>query len=1018
MLTSIRRLLIVLPLFLLFTTSADAQLKKKRYNRIFFGINMGGTWEQSDIRDVAHPGFGLTFGKYYHQNETNFFDFGWRLRYLHGTMTGLDYKKNTNIQNNVALNATAANPQLNYADSLGYVFNNYKMVVDEGAFEIMIGLNRLREKTRIVLYAFGGIGYSGWQTKMNQLDSLGQRYDYNSIELQNASSTLNQLEGLYDDSYESNANGNSKYKGRFVPSVGLGLGWQTRNGHYIGLEHRITFMMTDYGEGIQQAGGGLFGGNNDLYHYGGLYIRWMFGGGQPTDKYHSGTGTNYPPPPPPPPGPTVVPTQTVAINPPPPPPPPPGNPKPQVTINFPATSPYNTNQKTITVTANVLYVGSRNDITVKVNGYPTPNFAYDAVTKVLTVTSQLNAGNNSFYISAVNPYGNDWKSVNVIQQEGGGHTTNKPLVTITNPQTDPYNSPTPGVTVTAIAKNVNSKNDISILLNNAAFTNFTFEPNTQTISMPVNLSPGNNTVKITASNPSGSDSKSITLIYQAKTLQAGPKPVVTITSPSANPHQTADASQLVQAQLQHVSSENDIQVTLNNQPSSAFSYDPATGKLMITTNLQTGNNVLTITGKNNNGADSKSITIVYAVKTSIQPGPQVVITQPASSPSTTGNASTTLQAQVLNVQSQQEITVKVNGQPFTAFSFNATSHVLSFNYNLAEGSNTFMISASNGQGSDSKSTVINYVKKTIAPKPTVIITAPAQNPFSTTQPSVKVKATVQNITKKEEVKITVNQSSLTDFTLSPDLRTVTFTANLNLGSNPVTVTVATPAGSDSKSINLVQTKPASLPKPMVTITSPASNPHTSASAGITVQATVMNVTGKGQIVVTGPGSTAITNFQYDPGKNQVIVPVTLVPGDNTITISATNEQGSDSKSVVIKHFVKGGTVTDPIGPTKGNVGSGSNVGQKPIVTVIKPADNPHIAFLPDVAFTVKVEHVPSANNIQVTLNGNSVSNLQYDPETKMLSFSVKMPAGANNFVKIKATNAYGSDEKTVALHAN
>ena len=1000
-------------IFLLFISSNGAAQVKKRYNRPFFGLNMGATYQQSDVRDMAHLGWGLTFGKYYMQNETNLFDFGWRLRYLHGVTEGTDGTRNYGIKNNIVLNGTG-DSTLNYYKNGGFVYNNYKMTLDEGAFEVMLGLNRLREKTRIVLYGFGGIGLSGWQTKINQLDGSGMRYAYSGIDsTASAASALNQLNTIRDNSYETAADGNSKYKVHFVPSIGLGLGWQTRRGHYIGFEHRVTFTLTDYTDGIEQAGGGFFGRNNDIYNYTGVFIRWMIGEGSSSHHTTDPNGYSNNPPPPP----------TYTGNPTPPPhhtdpngysnnPPPPPHPnKPQVIINYPPTDPFTTGNNIITVTASVLNVNSRNEINVKVNGFPTQNFAYDMTTKALTVTSTLNTGNNSFYIMASNPLGSDWKSVNVIYEQGNSNPPmqQKPIITITNPATNPFTTNQNNITVLGTVLNVNSRNDITAYVNNVTDGNFKYDVSTKILSLTTNLNLGTNIIKFSATNMAGSDTKSQTIIYQNNTPPPPPppaKPIVTITSPEQNPYTSGKSSQTVYATVQNVASSNDITVMVNGSKTTNFSYDSFTKKLMVTSNLIPGNNIFSVTGINSAGSDSKSVTIIFANHQSEQK-PIVTITSPEQNPYNTSKSSQTVYATVQNVASSNDITVVVNGSKTTNFSYDSFTKNLTVTSNLIPGNNIFSVTGTNSAGSDSKSITVIYTKKEALPKPVVTIVSP-ENPFMTGKNYVDVNATVLNVSSKNDITVSVNSSSFTNFNYSTDTKTLTFKANNNPGTNKIMIIATNASGSDSKSLAVNYTVPVELPKPVVTITNPAANPFTSLNQNITITANVYNIGGRNDIKVTGPGGTNISNFTYDLNSKALSIPAALSSGDNAFTIAATNPQGSDSKSVTIK-FAKKVAIGD---------GGGISIQPKPVVTFTNPATNPAIVVNPTVNFTATVLNVKSQNDIKITLNGLPFTNFTYNAATKTVTFTATMPLGANNKIIITATNSAGSDSKTMTVGSN
>jgi hypothetical protein len=949
------------------------------------------------------------------QNETNLFDFGWRLRYLHGVTSGQDRSRNNDIKNNSAPNGVLDSTLNYYQNGNGYVYNNYKMTIDEGAFEVMLGLNKLRERTRIVAYLFGGGGISGWQAKINQLDSNGNRYNYALIDNSGGlTSTQNQLEKIYDKSYESNADGNAKYKAHFVPSAGIGLGWQTKRGHYIGLEHRMTFTLTDYADGMVQSGGGFFGGSNDLYHYTGFFIRWMIGTG------HSGTTTtttqhttdpggysNNPPPPPPPPTYT-----TTVVSPPPPPPPPPGNNKPAIIVNYPNTNPFTTGNNLITITGNVLNVGTRNDITVKVNGFPTQNFAYDAMNKSLSINSTLNAGNNSFYISAVNPYGNDWKSLNVIYDQGSVSPpqNQKPIVTITNPAQNPFTTNQPSITVMGTVTNVGSRNDISAYVNGTANTSFKYDVNTKVISLTTNLISGSNTINFNAANAFGYDTKTQTVNYEnGNPPPPAPKPIVTITNPTSNPYQTISSSQTVSAFIQNVTAQGELSVLVNGTPS-AFNYDLSSKILTVTnSSLNTGNNIFTVTAANQNGSDTKSVTVIFANKQAGQK-PEVVLTSPNPNPFNTKNSSVTVTANVMYVASQQEISVAVNNQPFSGFSYNSSNKQLVINSSLNEGNNSFVITAANQNGSDSKTMTVIYTKKA-EPRPIITINTPSSNPFNSSQNNVNVIATVLNVNSKYDIKVMVNNSSYTNFNYAPDSKQVTFSTTLNPGSNSIGITATNTSGSDSKSLTVNVSKPVALPKPQVTITSPSGNPALSANPNITIMAVILNVTDKNNIKITGPNNSVISGFSFDPGRNALNFSSPLNPGDNPFTVAATNAQGSDSKSIVVKYTKK---VANDVPPPLS--GSEVGAGKKPIVTFIKPNTNPwSFGGGATNTFVATVMNVASKNDITVVLNGVTITNFSFDPATKTVTLTANLPLDKNSSLTITGTNKSGTDTKTLTI---
>lgn len=92
------------------------------------------------------------------------------------------------------------------------------------------------------------------------------------------------------------------------------------------------------------------------------------------------------------------------------------------------------------------------------------------------------------------------------------------------------------------------------------------------------------------------------------------------------------------------------------------------------------------------------------------PAPIVAFTTPATSPSSVSTTSYHVEGTVTNVSGSNEITVKVNGTKITNFVFNSTTNKIEFDVtNLQRGSNTISISATNTNGSDSKSVTLNFI---------------------------------------------------------------------------------------------------------------------------------------------------------------------------------------------------------------------------------------------------------------------------------------------------------------------
>jgi hypothetical protein len=59
-------------------------------------------------------------------------------------------------------------------------------------------------------------------------------------------------------------------------------------------------------------------------------------------------------------------------------------------------------------------------------------------------------------------------------------------------------------------------------------------------------------------------------------------------------------------------------------------------------------------------------------------------------------------------------------------------------------------------------------------------------------------------------------------------------------------------------------------------------------------------------------------------------------------------------------------------------------------------------------------NVTGSNEISVKLNGNTVTNFNYNPQTKRVTFDAHLTRGSNSLT-ITGTNTAGTDSKTVTI---
>ncbi len=722
--------LLSLAFFLTYNLSAQ-KIDYDNTSKLFMGVNLGGTWNTTDVKYKLGAGWGLTLGKSYNYNYGKIVSFDIRARYLSGNWYGQD----TSISSLADYSGTA----LSYYKPQG-IIHNFKSKTRRLALELVVHLNGLTEKTGIDPYVFGGIGLTFNRTYGNllQIDSLSN-YQYPA--------DLNAL----DDTYESVLDGYDakKYEVNVMPSLGFGLGYQIGKATTIGIEHKTTFTQQDAFDGVSNSSPRS---KNDLYHYTSLYIQFRV----------NKTPRENPLPP-----------QTISC------------PKPiikfsnssrdnsistspQFTINASVTNvagmsnisllnssnimvPYSydsysnqlsanvilnpgintftltatnecgTEQKTITIqykdcidpslsfinpisertiviypsftfSATINGLQSTQGILVYQNGVLLNNISYNPTTRILQANVTLQPGLNTFTVSLTNNCGSTSSSTSVSYEN-----CIKPKITSTNPITNTVVS-LPALRLKATIENITSKENITVTLNGRQVSTTTYNSTTKTADISLQLSSGTNTIIISATNNCGLDNESIII-----NLNDCIAPVITINGRNST---VSAAAYSLSASIVNTPSREGITVTLNGSPQN-FTF--SNGQLTSNINLQVGENKLIVSAVRNCGTDSKTIIII--LDDCIAP-----VVKINGRNSTVSSAAYSLSANIVNMPLKAGITVTLNGTPQN---FTFSNGQLTSNIKLQVGENKLIVSAIRNCGTDSKTISIIYTIPKPIPKPAV-----------------------------------------------------------------------------------------------------------------------------------------------------------------------------------------------------------------------------------------------------------------------------------------------------------
>ena len=870
---------------------AQQKLDYDTDSRWFWGLNVGSTWSKADVAKKNDWGFGLTIGKAFNYNYGRKLSFDIRGRYLTGEWFGQNYDT-TDISGIYPYNL----PGTDYSSTLGYSVLNHKTRVHELSLELVIHANNLRARTGWDPYVFGGIGYSWYKATGNLLGSDDNIIQYDQLVAANdiSKESITDVFGVLPD-YETNLikDPAHEFARNWMPSLGLGLGYQFGKRFSMGIEHKTTFTRADNFDGYILPTGKYA---NDWYHYTSLYMTFQLRAQpiaeperQPIVVDQTTPTVKYPP---------IVDYR---------------NPMNDVTVNSP-------NYNLVVSVANVL---EQQQVQLTQNGRPIYfNWNRNSGTASVNVTLQLGA--NVFTTIGTNQVGTDQETITIIYERLPEPPTPPvvvkvpPVVTITNPSVNPKEVTSATYAFESTVLNVTQQNQITVQLNGQNIP-FVFNPTTHQVTGNLSLIQGANTLQVAATNADGSDSKQTVLIYRPVVVKV--PPVVTITNPAVNPKEVTSATYAFESTVLNVTQQNQITVQLNGQ-NIPFVFNPTTHQVTGNLSLIQGANTLQVAATNADGSDSKQTVLIY------QPAPIVLLpevnfVQPQSPGQVVAVANYNMLATVLHVTAANQITVSLNGQqmPSSAWSFNANSHTVSMNTVLATGNNVFVVTGTNAAGTDNATTTIIFrqpVVECIKPSITVMQPTALLTGGTVNQSTITMTAQVTEVVSVTAISCRLNgvlqaAGTYTAGTYSKPLDLVS-------GQNVIELSATNNCGTTTTSKTIVYRAP-QVEKPVITLKSPTTCPALLARGPQVITGTVSGVANASQVTISYNNSPVV--FTSTIANNTLTFSCTVTVLANTLNfplvITATNQGGVTVKEclISIKDYAGGGNdQTSPVGGDK------------------------------------------------------------------------------------------------------
>jgi hypothetical protein len=594
--------------------------------------------------------------------------------------------------------------------------------------------------------------------------------------------------------------------------------------------------------------------------------------------------------------------------------------------------------------AQVSHINSASQVNLVVNGVATNNFSYNNDQIVSTIN--LVPGNNTIKITVTSTCGTDTKIINIT-----GQSCDIPVITINSPLNTSQNTST--YSLVASASNVTANQGITVKLNGNIIP---FQLVNNQITASITLQPGVNTLVLVAANSCGSDTETNSINYNSCV-----QPQVTLANTATN----VSSSQYTFAASVLGSAINEGISLLHN--GNVINYTLNGNSLSANLNLTTGSNVISLTVTNTCGRDAKSLTVNYTPCLS----PVVSFSNPTSNNQTFDVGVFTLQAQVLNVTSSNQITLTVNGNVINNLSLNNGQLLAPFN--LIAGNNLVVITVITPCGSDSQN--FNIIGKTCeAP----IVTINSSTPGNVTNASYNLQASLANIQTSQGINLSVNGNQITNYVFSNGI----LNANLNLviGINTISIVATNECGNATKTITINYQIP--VEEKIVICHIPPGNPNNPQTIEIPLSAWAAHQA-HGDVMGACVPSNGNNGNNGNSGGN--------TPEETMVICVVRQGRTGNSETITIpvsewpQYQSLGATVgpcsqdsNQPTDPNNGNSGASNPVEEKITICHIPPGNpnNPQTIEIPLSAWAAHQAHgdvigscVPSNGN-----NGNSGNN--------------------------------------------
>ena len=327
-----------------------------------------------------------------------------------------------------------------------------------------------------------------------------------------------------------------------------------------------------------------------------------------------------------------------------------------------------------------------------------------------------------------------------------------------------------------------------------------------------------------------------------------------------------------------------------------------------------------------------------------------------------------------------QLTVKDQQGNLVPFAFNPNTRELAVNTSLKPGVNTFTVYAQNECGSATETIQITYNDCQF---PQIILTSPLKDSSTAVlSNTINVGAFIEHTTLNN-ISFFINGVKSQAFAFNAANHAFQATVALTPGKNLIKVEASNPCGSSYAVTEVIYNNCIT---PQLQLINPSSSGITVSTAAQKIQIKTIGFNAKTElsVLLNGQATNAFTWI-----NNVIEIPVTLKPGNNTITINGTNLCGSESLVLVMNY----------------------QECQAPVLTLQTP--NSANITVSKALYTLKVK-TQHQKAINLMVNNSIVTNYTLNAASGILEYSFTLNPGLN-IVSITSSNGCGVDIESLNI---